>query len=198
METDELKNIWGELENKLNENKSLNESIYKEMIHSKANKSLNKLTNHQIFVTVICFIVTPLPFMLLKENRLTIIQEVLSYVFMGFLLYGIISNIRKLYTLLQIDFSKSLKENIRYLLTYNIGVKRDKNMAFFFIYPLLFVFFAETVRVSSGSSPFAQSAFYMGVLAFGLFMGYWQYRKIYVANIDSIKKSLDELQDFED
>jgi len=198
MEINELKNIWCELGKQLSESNSLNENIYKKMIYSKANQSLNRLTNHQIFVTIICFIVTPLPFLLLRDNRLSMIQEIISYISILMLGYGIISNIWKVHTLLQIDFGKTIKENISHIAKYNISVKREKNLAFFCIYPLLFVFFAETVRVSPGSSPILQSVFYIGILAFGLFMGYWQYRKIYIANIESIKKSLSELQEFEE
>ena len=53
MELEELKNTWKLLDSKLEEDKSLKESIILEMIHTKADKLVNKMINWDIAGVVI-------------------------------------------------------------------------------------------------------------------------------------------------
>ncbi len=197
MELDELKNTWLSLDERLRKQEILKESIVREMMHSKADKSLNRLSNFEWWGLVITIIVLPLPLLMFKEH-FSIVQKILTIIFSIALLYAFISQIWKIYELTKVDLSKPISNNIKILNKFNIYIKKER-MTGYIAFPLVLIFFAETIRVSPNAS-ISPERIVLLIIFLGIAIAFsiWQYMKFYKRNINSILKSLDELKELEE
>jgi len=193
MEIDELKNAWSVLDSILMKNKSLQSTIIKEMLQSKVNKSLKRLINFELMGAVICFIMFPVLFFIWGKMRHNIFADITIYVGGVILLIGWVAQPYKLFLLSKIDFSKAIAENVRFVQRYNLFIKKEKMYTYSIIpivFGLVFVAFG-----SFGKIEIWRWAAVISGLVFTALMSFWQYRKIYNANIQSIMHSLDELKE---
>ena len=196
MELDELKNAWTALDNKLKMNETLNEHIVKEMLRSKTNKALNCLNRYELLGTILCFIA--LPFLIFMYGRMvhTLWGDIMFYFVVGMLLSGCITQPYKLWLLSKIDLNKIVCENIESINRYSLFIKREK-IAFYIYMPVLFALIILAF-ISLGKIELWRWVGVISVLVFAIVMSIWQYRKVYDANIQAIKKSLEELKELEE
>jgi hypothetical protein len=98
----------------------------------------------------------------------------------------------KLKYLMKIDFFGNIKSNIFYVNKYNIMIQREKISGYIFT---VFVSFLLMFLYYEFHAPFSLWIFLMVVIAVAFITAYWVYKRIYDNNIQSIKRSLDELEE---
>ncbi|MCL2651458.1 MAG: hypothetical protein FWD60_10605 [Candidatus Azobacteroides sp.] len=204
MELEELKNAWTVLDNKLQKNEVLNERIVKEMLQIKTNNALRRLSNHEWMVTIMAFL--GFPFLIfMYNNHLHEVNPKVFLLFKYLFIFCIISlvihipfQVWKLYTLMKIDFNKTVGENINLIQKYNIQIKRDKIYSGILFAIMAVVFFISIVIVNFPMKEIWRPIFIVCTFVFGALRSIWLYKKVYNANIQSIKKSLEELKELEE
>lgn len=198
MELDELKNTWTALDERLKQSESLNARIVKEMLETKSSKALGKILGYEIFGAVVLLAVAPL-IIYVNDDRFHIKEKTFVSVFLACLFFicvlGFVWQAIKIYNLMKIDFSAVVSDNIRIVNKYNLWIKREK-LSMWISTPILVVcctyFFAQ-LNVNLFSWVFLTCVFILTTL-----FTYYQYKKIYGKNINSILKSLDELKELEE
>jgi hypothetical protein len=197
MELEELKNLWTSLEEKLEKQEVLKESIIKEMIYEKSNKSLSKLLNFDIFSITICLIALPFVAFLYNTSKIEVVfgGRLFCYIMFLFLIANLIIGAIHLKYLTKIDFSKRITINSLYINKYNILIKKEK-IASVFIIVILFSFGIYLYAALHAS--FAYWIFLVSIYIIGIILTYYQYRNLYDKNIASIQKSLEELKELEE
>lgn len=195
MELNELKSTWSSLDERLKKQEVVQENILKEILQTKTDKSLNRLSNYEWFGLAVIVLVLPLPLLLVKDN-FSIIQTVLMFVFSAALLYSFIAQIWKIYILDKVNFTKHISENIKLINHFNIYIKRERMIGYAAL-PLLFIFFLETYRQAKSINPDRLAVFIIFV-CISIVFSIWQYMKFYKKNINSILKSLDNLKELDE
>jgi Na+/melibiose symporter-like transporter len=195
MELDELKDTWLSLDERLRKQEILKESILKEMIHSKADKSLSRLINTEIVGIIILLLVMPAIVYAIDFHPHLPGYTVFMWAMIPICVIGLLWQILKVYKLTRINLTESLSNNIRYTNTYNIWIKREK-MVMVVIIPLVglcVAYLYAQLNVNTTLWAFLTCTF----IALCIFT-YWSYKKLYNKNIASIMKSLDELKELEE
>ena len=197
MELEEMKNTWNLLNRRLDEDKLLKESLIREIIQRKADRVINKLINYDIFSVVTLLLLIPL--------------MVYCYFWFGgkfvtwdiYIIYGIIiclSGIAwyafKIQTMMKVDLSKQINENIYHINRYNICVRREKLFANFVFGPV-FVFLAICMFIEM-KAMFDLWVFLICMVALASLTTYWTYKRIYDKNITSILRSFNEIKELEE
>jgi len=199
MELDELKNTWLVLDEQLKKNEMLNKRIIQEMLYKKSNKSLSWLMNTEFSSIIILPLVILLCIWQFNEPRFQqhALSKILIVAVLTICILGIIwQSYKILKYLVKINFSKSIKDNIKYVNKYAILIKKEKIMAYFVVIPvfsLFGIFYYYELKVN-----FSYWIFLIIVLSLATIAAYWSYKKIYDANIQSIKKSLEELNELKE
>jgi len=196
MELDELKNDWASVEERLKKQEILNENIMKEMIYKKTNKSLKQLfwsdsSGIPILLLVIPFIVYAYGKFGGKHifwDLTVIFAGVFCIAFLPFLIY-------RVYGLMKIDFSENIKRNLYYINHYSIQIKLEKTIMAFFG-PVM-VILLSIVFIEFKADIFRWTLLICVVIFLTLY-SYWSYNKFYNNNIQSIKKSLEELNELKE
>ena len=198
MELDEIKSAWTAMDERLKKNEGLNERLIKEILMQKSSKSLKKLYNYEMFGTITMLIVLPILIYIFTQFKQSTLHQFMTYPALGIFFIGMISQLYKLILLFKIDLQKKVKENIAIIQRYNVYIKMETIIGIIvtsifllgtIIGVLLLQYKMETWR-------------WAGIIVsiFGIFpLGvYWQYKKVYKANIQSILNSLEELKDLEE
>ena len=176
----------------------LNKRIVQEMLYSKSNKSLNKMINTEIFGIIVILLAIPLCIWLYIyrfENLIT--PKILFAVCIAVSIIGIILGIYSLKKyLLKIDFSKNVKVNMHYVNNYAIYYRKGKIINYSVIIPVFSIL--GILCYYEIKAPFYLWIFLFCALTIGVIITYWLYKKIYDANIESIKKSLEELNELKE
>ncbi|MDR1119893.1 MAG: hypothetical protein LBM08_03150 [Dysgonamonadaceae bacterium] len=190
MELDELKKTWAALDSRLKENDLLKETIILEIIQGKANKSVNRLLNWDVFNVVGSIVFIPVIWNFLErfENKLALFALIYAIVLLAI---SVIWYSYKIYGLMKFDFAKSVSNNIYYVNRYNLQVKWEKIISIIalFIITVIAVFYYAEAKVSV----FLWIVLSCMIIFCGLFL-YWYYRRVYDKNIGSVLKSLEELK----
>jgi uncharacterized membrane protein len=190
MELDELKKAWAALDNRLKENDFLKETIILEIIQGKANKSVNRLLNWDVFNVVgsIVFIPVLWNFLGRFENKFVLFTLIYAIVILAI---NVIWYSYKIHGLMKFDFAKSVSNNIYYINRYNLQVKWEKIISIIAVSVIIVigVFHYAEAKVSV----FLWIVLLCTIIFCGLFL-YWYYRRVYDKNIGSILKSLEELK----
>jgi|GEM_PF-553804 hypothetical protein len=195
MESDELKNAWKALDNRLNENKALNETLIKEMMHSKANKSISRLIVWDIIGITISLLVIPFVVHMYFKNNNHLIFWNITMIYVALICIVAIGwYCLKLYRLTKINFSQNISHNIYNTNKYNILVTKEK-IAINIIWPtlagLIILIYAQTkVHLSLW-------AFLICMLMLGTIFIWLSYKKVY-DKIKSILKSMNEIKELEE
>lgn len=196
MESDDLKNAWTALDDRLKKNELLNKRMVQDMLCTKSNKSLNKIANTEVFNVIVLLLAIPLCIWLLNNRFEKFLFPKITFIF-G-IVVSILGIILSVYTLkcyfMKIDFSKKVNDNIYYMNKYNIFYKKGKKINYFIIIPI----FALLGMLSyyELNVPFHLWIFLLVALTIGIAMTFWIYKK-YDFNILSIKKNLEELKELE-
>ena len=199
MELNELKNAWTSVDERLKKQEILNTRMVQEMLRNKSSNSLNKLINLEIFSLVTSLLVIPLMVWLLTfrfyENF--IFPKITLIVIIAACIVGIILGCYSLINyFMRIDFSKNIKNNMHYVNRYNIFYRKSKMANYFVIIPILsslgiLVYYELKV-------PFYLWVFLFVSLTTAIGFTIWAYKKVYDKNIQTIKKSLEELKELEE
>lgn len=197
MELDEMKNTWELLNRKLDEDKSLKESLILEMIRTKANKSVNKLLNYDILSFVILILL--IPFLVWGYRSYSgqfIMWDIYILYAMALCLSGVFWYVFKIQLMMKIDVSQKISENIYRTNRYNIWIKREKFLMNVIFGPIV-ILLAVLMLIEMN----ARIDLWITVIClFGLasVTTYWSYKRIYDKNIASILKSFEEIKDLEE
>jgi hypothetical protein len=195
MELNDLKEAWAALDNRLQRTEKLKESIILEMIKSKTGKSVNRFIIWEMFQTVVALL--GIPFCVFQFDRfggkylavnITLIFAVAICFFYTF--WGIY----KLYGLMKIDISKNVSNNIFYVNSYRIQLKRERKTTYL-LWPILMILLAFTYASFKVTMPLW--VFMVCLFAAMTLVIYWSY-KHYDKSIDSILKSLDEIKELKE
>jgi len=199
MELEELKNTWAVLDEQLKKNEMLNKRMVQEMLCKKSNKSLSWLINIEMFNIITLLLVIPLCVYL---YNLPVYSHLLSpkVLFIFVIAVCIFGSIWSGYTLkkylLKIDFSKSIKDNMHYVNKFTIYYKKGKMINYFVVIPVLSLL--GILGYYELKVPSYLWVFLLVALTIGIVSTYWIYKKIYDTNIQTIKKSLEELKELEE
>lgn len=197
MELDEMKNTWELLNRKLDEDKSLKESLILEMIRTKANKSVNKLLNYDILSFVILILLIPfLVWGYRSYGGQFIMWDIYILYAMALCLSGVFWYVFKIQLMMKIDVSQKISENIYRTNRYNIWIKREKFLMNVIFGPIV-ILLAVLMLIEMN----ARIDLWITVIClFGLasVTTYWSYKRIYDKNIASILKSFEEIKDLEE
>ncbi|MDL2214784.1 hypothetical protein LJC00_01180 [Dysgonomonas sp. OttesenSCG-928-M03] len=195
MELDELRNRWLSLDERLKKQEILKESIMREILHTKSDKALSRLISFEIFGIIILIFIIPVVVFAVKLHPNIPGYTAFMYTVLAAVAAVLVWLFFKLYGLSRINFSKPVSVNIRYINKYNIWIKKEK------LFTIILV-----LLLGSGCAYFyarLNADFILWVCMTCLFLGLsvlsiWSYKKIYIKNISSIQKSLDELRDLKE
>ena len=197
MELDELKNVWVSVDEQLKKQEILKKRIIKEMICKKTDKSLKQLFwSDSISIPILLLVIPFIVYVYVKSGGIHIIWDVtvifagiFCIVYLPFLVY-------RVYELIKIDLSENLRNNLYYINHYAIHIKREK-IIMNFIGPLLLILVSLTfIEIKTDDIFFW--IFWVCICIFLTLYSYWSYNKFYNKNIQSIKKSLEELKELEE
>jgi len=196
MELQEMKNVWASVDARLKENEMLNKRIVQEMLHKKSNKSLSWLVNYDVVGIVVLLVGIPLCIYAYSIHSLISAKITITVILVSIIL-GIIWYCYKLKSsLINIDFSKNIKDSLSHINRYNILLKREKIISYSIIIPLfslLAIWYYYSAKMSFHSWTVLFAALIVGTV-----VTYWSYKRIYEKNIQSIKKSLEELEELKE
>lgn len=195
MESDELKNVWLSLDERLKKQEILKENILKQMIHTKSEKSLNRLSNYEWLGVIIIPLLIPF---ILWRLETTSFSQMQTYVFYGYIVLTIpltLWQIAKVYTLSKVNFSNTISHNVRIVNRYNLYIKREK-LAGVFLIPLVII--SIILLTMEVQMELWRWILIGSVIAFTIVFSCWIYKKLYKKHIDSILKSFDELKELEE
>ena len=196
MDLDELKNAWASVDERLKKQEILNECIVREMTYKKTNKSLRQLFwSDSISIPVLFFVI---PFIVYEYGKFggkhifwdstIIVVGIICIAFLPFIVY-------RVYGLMKVDLFGNFKNNLYYMNRYNIQVKWDK-IIMAFLGPGLAIL-VTLMLVEAKANAFRWTLWICGLI-FVTIYSYWSYKKIYDKNIQSIRKSLDELKELKE
>jgi len=171
MELEELKTVWASVDERLKKQEILKESIIREIISGKINKSLNKLFwNESISIPILLLLI---PFLVhwygkfggkdILRDSIVIFAGVFCVVYLPILIY-------RIYVLMKIDVSGNIKDNLFYLNRYNNQIKREKySMAF--IVPVLYIF--VSIWFLKAKANVFVWAIWICLIIFVILLSYW-------------------------
>ena len=196
MEWEELKNAWASVDERLKKQEILSESIIREMIYKKANKSLNALQWSEFIGIPIFLAIVPLLVWgygkyggkFLMWDIVVLYALLFCIVYFPYLLY-------KAYHLLKIDLAGSIKNNLFYINRFEIIIKKEKiaMIVLIPIFVILMVLMLIEFRTNALGWVFA-----VCMVIFTTLVSFWMYKKIYDKNIQSIKKGLEKMKELQE
>lgn len=197
MELDELKNAWISLNNQLVKNEQINECMIKKMLQSKSNKALSKLLNFEFFGLIAGLLSIPILVWRIDDfwlKNIFFVKVIFMVLLIGSLIY-IVWQCIKCYDLLKMDFLKDTKQNMIIVHKYNLRIQKEKIVYLFvgLIIGVLVVLCYYQLRVNYSLWIYLSVMLLVAAIA-----TYWQYKRVYDKNINSIMNSLDELKELDD
>ncbi len=196
MELDELKNTWTSLNERLQKQETLKETIIKEMLQSKSGESLSKLINYTYFGIIVGLLAI---IMLAYRLTITYFGAFKTTLFVGaivFLALFAVIGILNVIHLHKIDITKSVCQNINLVQTYKIRIKKQVISSYVFV--VLFITAAIVACIISPNMELWRWVVIGIFVIIGIIGAYWEYKRMYKANTDAILNSLDKLKELEE
>lgn len=199
MELNELKNIWQELDQKIEKNNILNDKVIKDMLQTKGNKSISKLMAFEVLSLILLVAMIPVFLFLLAffqnatshlNYTIVFIKLMIIFCVLAVVWYGV-----KIYFLNKIEMRRSIKDNIYNITRYKLLLKREIQISFI-LYPIILgvcIYHFYTVKATVLLWVLL-ICLWLVVLVFVI----WFYKKVTQKHIKSINQSLDELKDLEE
>lgn len=194
MELEKLKEIWTSLDNRMQQQEVLKTTLIKEMLISKSDKALSRLINYSYFGLILT--ISMIPLMIWLWQLPSIISNVFILIVIVFLLFGVITGIPQLINLHRINFSNPLNQNIYLVQKTNLFNKRISFIAYIIAAILIVSVAIAMLNSPYGIQPWRWFAIITIVFVGGI-GGYWEYKRMYRRNFNSILKSLEELKELE-
>jgi hypothetical protein len=198
MELEKLKEIWTSLDDRMQQQEGLKTAIIKEMLLSKSDKALSRLINYGFFSVVSTLCLIPLVFWVFMYGPIYRIASTTPIFMCVFILslWILISGSIGLIKLHKIDFSKTVSSNITEMNKYKIFLKRSTQVTKL-LGVLIFVLCFITFFLLPQMEPWRMVALIFAIPV-AVMAGYWEYKRFYIKNINSILKSLEELKELEE
>ena len=198
MELEKLKEIWTSLDERMQKQEGLKTAIIKEMLLNKSDKALSRLINYSYFGVTLTLCITPVIIWMYIYGpiyRVALITPIFIIIFV--IIFMIIaSGIIGLMKLNKIDFSKPVSCNITAINKYKIFYKRGTFIAYLLVGSMLVLFLIAFFQLPH-IEPWRLIGIVFSILV-GLVLGYWEYKRMFMRNLNSILKSLEELKELEE
>ena len=192
MEIDNLKGTWSSLDERLKKQEVLNENIIKEILKSKSGKALNQVVNYTYFGIVISFLIfIPLVYRLATTDFGLFKTSIFGGALL-FLLLMAITGISNVVLLHKIDLLHDVSHNISLVQRYKIRIKKQLFASYAF--GVIFICFAVIACIMSPDMELWRWIVIGVFVIVGAVGAYWEYKRMYNNNLDTILKSLDELK----
>ena len=198
MELDEIKTAWAAMDERLKKNEGLNERLIKEMLKQKSSKALKTLYNYEIFGAITILLLFPfLIYAFPQLIKLSVMHQIIIYSALGIAFLAAIYQAYSIILISKVNLQKQIKENIRLIQQYKVYLRKGTIIStvvvsLFLLLCLAVLFLQNNVETWRWAIVIV---FIFGIWPLGV---YWQYKKIYKANIQSIIDSLEELKDLEE
>ena len=199
MELDEIKSAWTSMDERLKKSEGLNERTIKEMLMQKSSKSLRKLSNYEIFSTITTFLLLPLlvhafPVLI----KLSVMHQFIIYFALGIAILATINQVYSMIFISKIDLHKEITENIKRIQQYKVYNRRGTIISTIVVSLFLLACLIAILLLPNKMEPWRWALVLIAVFGVWPLGVYWQYKKIYKANIQSILDSMEELKDLEE
>ncbi len=193
MELDEMKCIWLALEKKLDKELNFRNEQMREILQSKVNQSLGKLTGSEISEAIVALLALPV-LVWFWETRMdnNLFFKVFMIYLIAFCIIGSIWQAMKAVKLMKINHTKPLCANIRNMEHYKIWIKKEKLYGVPAALVGIFLFFPCIMK-----APVWVWITYISATIAAVSFGLWQYKKTYDTHIKSISESLEKLRDMD-
>jgi hypothetical protein len=199
MDLEELKSLWASVDERLGKQELVKESIIREMIRDKSNKSLRKLLNYEIFSLGVCLFVLPVIVSLLYIDHFRVYTQWVGKVFVGVMIVicsaAAIWSLIKIAKLMKVDFTKNVRSNSLIISRYSIWIGKEKIVTICLTpvccFLCIWLYTLVHVNVATWTGGICG-------LLFGLFLTFYIYKRVYGRNIEVVRQSLEELKDLEE
>ena len=189
MELEEMKERWAALNDRLERTEMLQESVIRELVQTKGEKSVSRLINWETFGFVVTILIIPYSIYVYHRFgghfamwdlfiRVAIVVDGLLVLWTGYKLYG----------LMKIDFTKVVKENILRVNRYTVQITREKIFTAAIIGPL-FVILSVVMAIEMKAPDFIWGVLF-GVVVATTVACYWLYKRVFDKNIRRLQESL--------
>ena len=189
MELEEMKERWAALNDRLERTEMLQESVIRELVQTKGEKSVSRLINWETFGFVVTILIIPYSVYVYHRFgghfamwdlfiRVAIVVDGLPVLWTGYKLYG----------LMKIDFTKVVKENILRVNRYTVQITREKIFTAAIIGPL-FVILSVVMSIEMKAPDFIWDVLF-GVVVATTVACYWLYKREFDKNIRRLQESL--------
>ena len=176
MELEEMKERWAALNDRLERTEMLQESVIRELVQTKGEKSVSRLINWETFGFVVTILIIPYSIYVYHRFgghfamwdlfiRVAIVVDGLLVLWTGYKLYG----------LMKIDFTKVVKENILRVNRYTVQITREKIFTAAIIGPL-FVILSVVMSIEMKAPDFIWGVLF-GVVVATTVACYWLYKR---------------------
>ncbi|MDR0507794.1 MAG: hypothetical protein LBH32_13405 [Dysgonamonadaceae bacterium] len=197
MELEELKNVWNSFETRLQQQKMLEKVILKESLLSKSDKGLSIMINYGYFgLTLIVLGLFTLIWVIFQVADLTTLPvRITLYMTVVYVIYALIQGIIGLLKLQKIDLSAPIMENLQRVNSYRIYYNKQVIIILLggvavMVITIIISYFFTKMQAWQWITLF-------GALGVGAVGTWWEYKRMYQKNIDTIQKSLEELKELE-
>ena len=199
MELDDIKTAWASLDERLKKQENIKESILRELICSKGNRSLNRLLNHEWLGLIFVVLAIPIiPFIVyIVPDTFNTVSTIILLLLEVLVVFGLGAQIWKIRTLGKISYSEKVNQNVKWINSYNLFIKKEKILAVV-VFVLLVIFYLSRTYMDEVKLSTVNIILYFALIAAGIPLCVWQYKRLYVRNIDSIHKSIEELKELEE
>ncbi|WP_279123774.1 hypothetical protein [Alistipes indistinctus] len=189
MDLEEMKERWAALNDRLERTEMLQESVIRELVQTKGEKSVSRLINWETFGFVVTILIIPYSIYVYHRFgghfamwdlfiRVAIVVDGLLVLWTGYKLYG----------LMKIDFTKVVKENILRVNRYTVQITREKIFTAAIIGPL-FVILSVVMSIEMKAPDFIWGVLF-GVVVATTVACYWLYKRVFDKNIRRLQESL--------
>lgn len=194
MESEELKKTWSSLDARLRRQEILNTAIVKENLTGKSDKRLGRMINYSYFgLTVVTLLLAVVINALVHLNEPYIVT--IAWVIILFLLFTVATGIIGLVKLQKINFSSPVSESIRHMRDYCVWYRKLYITACICC-GILAAGILVAVMIFENLPAWKWSSV-AGALGGGIVACWWEYKRMFRKNTDSILKNLEELKALE-
>jgi hypothetical protein len=194
MEPEELKKTWNSLDGRLQRQEIWQTAVRKENLTGKSDRHLSRMINYGYFGLTMCVVGLALVIWALTLQRPLYLKTcvVLALVLV---LYSIVTGVAGLVKLQKINFTVPVSESIRQIRAYQAWYHVQLKVILAYVALLvacvvvIFLFFMKVEP--------SQWAALAGAVSVGAVGSWWEYKRMYQKNVDSILQNMNELKDFE-
>lgn len=191
-----MKYTWNVLDKRLNKMELIHDSLIRNIIQTKVNKSIDRLRNWEIVGAAVVILVIPfITYLYLTTHRdflawhLFMILAAIMCVFLSFW------QISKVQRLMKIDYSKNISRNINHINRFKIQYEKEK-LFMNLVGPVFLILIA--INYAQMNARLYQWVLMISLILFTAIYSFWCYKAIIKQKIPTILKSMEELKELEE